>query len=250
MHGVILTGASRGLGLALTHALLADGAKVVAISRSTSFELTRLADSYPEHLQHILADLADSESLPDLVREAVEELGRGPFTQLTLINNAGMVTPIAQAGNYEPEEVSRAVTVNLLAPIMFTDGFLRLTDHMKVPRRVINLSSGAAITPYPGWGVYGSTKAAIDQFSRTLAVEQAQYDVKVVAIYPGVVDTGMQDQIRASDPAQFPNKSRFDELKAQGQLTPPDQAARQILDYLASPAFGSEAVVDVRKLHG
>lgn len=248
MHGVILTGASRGLGLALTHALLADGAKVVTISRSTSFDLTRLEKGYPKHLQHIEADLSDGNLLAQLIQEAVEELGEGPFTKLTLINNAGMVAPIARAGNYSPDVVNDAVTVNLLAPIMFTDGFLHLTDKFDVPRRVVNLSSGAAITPYPGWGVYGSTKAAIDHFSRTLAAEQDEHGVKVVAIYPGVVDTGMQDQIRASDPAQFPDKPRFDDLKTQGQLVKPETAARQILDYLESPAFGSEAVVDVRKL--
>lgn len=248
MHGVILTGASRGLGLALTHALLADGAKVVTISRSTSFDLTRLEKGYPEHLQHIESDLAAASHLPDLIACAVRKLGDGPFAKLTLINNAGMVTPIAQAGHYSPDEVNDAVTVNLLAPMLFTDGFLRLTDKFDVPRRVVNLSSGAAITAYPGWGVYGSTKAAIDHFSRTLAAEQSEHGVKVVAIYPGVVDTGMQDQIRAADPAEFPNKPRFEELKAQGQLTPPDQAARQILDYLESPDFGSHPVVDIRHL--
>jgi len=248
MHGVILTGASRGLGLALAHALLAEGARVVTISRSTSFDLTRLEAGYPDHLQHIEADLADGEHLAGLIAEAVTQLGEGPFTKLTLINNAGMVTPIALAGNYAPEEVNDAVTVNLLAPIMFTDGFLRLTDQFEIPRRVINLSSGAAITAYPGWGVYGSTKAAIDHFSRTLAAEQREHGVKVVAIYPGVIDTGMQDQIRASDPAQFPDKPRFDDLKAKGELVKPEMAARQILDYLESSAFGTAPVVDIRHL--
>lgn len=248
MHGVIVTGASRGLGLALTHALLADGARVVALARSTSFELTRLADAYPQHLTTLLTDLADCETVPQAGQEALAALGQGPFASLTLINNAGVVTPVAPAGAYPAAEAIRAVHVNLLAPMLLTDAFLKYGEGKAPERRILNISSGAAVTAYPGWSVYGSTKAGLDHFSRIVAAEQAGSTVKVVALYPGVIDTGMQETIRHSDPALFPNKARFDQLKNEGQLATPEATARRLLDYLYSAAFGSEAVVDVRSL--
>jgi NADP-dependent 3-hydroxy acid dehydrogenase YdfG len=114
--------------------------------------------------------------------------------------------------------------------------------------RILNISSGAAVTAYPGWSVYGGTKAGLDHFSRTVAAEQTGNAVKVVSLYPGVIDTGMQETIRHSDPELFPNKERFDKLKSEGQLATPEATARRVLDYLNSAAFGSEAVVDVRSL--
>jgi NAD(P)-dependent dehydrogenase (short-subunit alcohol dehydrogenase family) len=248
MHGVIVTGASRGLGLALTHALLADGARVVALARSTSFELTRLADAYPQHLATLLVDLADSDKLPQAGKEMVAALGAGPFSSLTLINNAGVVTPVAPAGAYPPAEAIRAVHVNLLAPMLLTDALLKHAEALAPQLRILNISSGAAVTAYPGWSVYGGTKAGLDHFSRTVAAEQTGNAVKVVSLYPGVIDTGMQETIRHSDPELFPNKERFDKLKSEGQLATPEATARRVLDYLNSAAFGSEAVVDVRSL--
>lgn len=248
MHGVILTGASRGLGLALTHALLVGGAKVIALSRTTSFELTRLAEAYPQHLTTLLGDLAESDKVAQLGKEAFAALGKGPFTSLTLINNAGVVTPVAPAGAYPPAEATRAVQINLLAPILLTDAFLKASANLAEPRRVLNISSGAAVTAYPGWSVYGSTKAGLDHFTRTVAEEQHANGVKIVSLYPGVIDTGMQETIRESDPALFPNKPRFDSLKADGLLSSPEITAKRILDYLDSAAFGTEPVVDIRNV--
>ncbi|TCP12128.1 hypothetical protein EV683_11050 [Crenobacter luteus] len=256
MHGVIVTGASRGLGAALAAALLESGGAVVGLARHASPETQTLAEAYPERFAFVEADLADTASLAGLCRDALALLAAHAPTALTLVNNAGVVTPIAPAGHYAVDDMVAAYAVNLLAPVALTDAFLRETEPQAsanvgrgVTRRVLNVSSGAAVKPYPGWSVYGSSKAALDQFTRTVALEQAArpHGARLVSLYPGVIDTGMQATIRAADPADFPNRARFTALKADGALTPPENAARAIVAFLASADFGAEAVVDLRE---
>ncbi|AXK40062.1 SDR family NAD(P)-dependent oxidoreductase [Crenobacter cavernae] len=250
MHGAIVTGASRGLGAALAAALLAEGAAVVGLARHATPDTQTLAERYPDRWTFIEADLGDTARLAEHCRAALALLDKHHPAALTLINNAGVVTPVAQAGHYPTGEMIAAYAVNLLAPVALTDAFLALTS-ANVERRVLNISSGAAAKPYPGWGVYGSSKAALDHFTRTVAVEQAAQPngARLVSLYPGVIDTAMQTAIRATDPADFPNRARFTALKADGALSQPADAARAIAAFLAAPDFGLEPVVDIRARH-
>lgn len=242
MNAYIVTGASRGLGAALVAQLLAQGGQVFAIARDTG--------SLPAHAQLMTldADLADSSLLPLLMQRALAALGTAD--SITLINNAGTVQPIAQVGAYPAGEAERAIALNLTAPLLLCDAFIAHSHHHHGLRRVLNISSGAAATPYAGWSVYCASKAGIDHFTRTLAVEQAATvnPVRAVSLYPGVIDTTMQSEIRAADVAQFPGKARFDALKADGQLSTPAAAASAIISYLHSSAFGSVPVMDIRQL--
>ncbi|RXZ42110.1 SDR family NAD(P)-dependent oxidoreductase [Crenobacter cavernae] len=248
MHGAIVTGASRGLGAALAAALLEDGAAVVGFARHASPDTQTLAERYPTRWAFVEADLADTPTLAEHCRAALALLDKHHPAALTLVNNAGVVTPVAQAGHYPHDEMAAAYAVNLLAPVALTDAFLALTS-ANVERKVLNISSGAAAKPYPGWGVYGSSKAALDHFTRTVAVEQAAQPngARLVSLYPGVIDTAMQSTIRATDSADFPNRARFTALKADGALTSPAAAARAIVDFLSAPDFGVEPVVDLRE---
>ena len=242
MNGYLVTGASRGLGAALVAQLLADGGRVVAIARDCS--------PLPAHpqLTTIDADLADSPLLPLLAERALAQLAG--CHSLTLINNAGTVQPITSVGSFADGAAEQALALNLTAPVVLCNAFVAHSAGFAGMRRVLNISSGAAATPYPGWAVYCASKAGLDHFTRTLAVEQqtAANPVLAVSLYPGVVDTGMQSEIRAADPAHFPNLPRFTALKADGQLTQPADCAAAICRYLASPAFGSQPVVDIRQL--
>ncbi|MCW3478716.1 SDR family NAD(P)-dependent oxidoreductase [Neisseriaceae bacterium JH1-16] len=250
-HATIVTGASRGLGLALTSALLAAGQQVVAAARSLPPELAELQARHPGQLHWQAVDLADAAAAAALLPAALTQLGAGPFASLTLINNAGVVTPIGLVGQWEdPKAVAQAVAINVTAPLLLTNAFIALTSGLAERRSVIGLSSGAAIKAYPGWGVYGATKAALDHFSRHAALEQSERadGVRVVALYPGVVDTGMQSTIRGSSAEAFPNRERFEALKTDGALSSPADTAARILGYLDSPAFGSVPVLDIREL--
>lgn len=241
MKLALVTGASRGIGLAIARALLARGWTVAGLARG---DMTALAG---ERFSAIQVDLADATA-------AVAALGHALKGQVAeeycLINNAGVVTPVAPVGQLDAAAIARAVSLNLAGAIALTDEFLRLTANVQAPRKVVNISSGAAHTAYAGWGVYCATKAGLDHFTRCVALEQATQPnpVRVAAVAPGVVDTDMQGQLRASREADFPARQRFVDLKAGGQLQAPEAVAAKLIDYLQSPSFGDPPVVDLRTL--
>src|SRR3546814_9699314 len=97
----------------------------------------------------------------------------------------------------------------------------------------------------PGWGVYCATKAALDRYTQVLAAENS--NVRSVSLAPGVVNTGMQKHIRASNPTDFPNLQRFVDMHDQGQLAEPAAVAAKILKFISSPDFGTTVLDDIRQ---
>jgi ribulose-phosphate 3-epimerase len=149
MLAAIISGASRGLGLACAADLLQRGCMVVGLAREHSPALQQLAGRHPEHLHFLRADMADSDSLHGIMAEALQCLPLEHITQLLLINNAGVVSPIASAGFYPTAEVSRALAINLTAPILLTDALLRLTDTLECELRIACISSAPPSRPTP-----------------------------------------------------------------------------------------------------
>lgn len=234
----IVTGISQGIGAELVNQLLAQQAPVFGIAR-------RLADIQHPLYKGASVDLSQSFDATLLIQQALAFFADFEPDTLVLINNAGTVAPMAISGHYPEPTVASAIHLNLTAPILLSNAFIQqrpVTQHGKL----LHISSGAAQNPYPGWGVYGATKAGIDHFSRI--VQKEHPELCSVALYPGVVNTGMQAEIRAQDEADFPNLAQFIALKDNAALSEPKDVAQAILSYLASPAFGSEAVVDIRKL--
>lgn len=240
MNGYLITGASRGLGAELVAQALAAGSRVVAIARDCSTLL--------EHPQLITleADLADSSLLPLIAERALAALAG--CDSLTLINNAGSVQPIASVGSYPDGSAETALSLNLIAPVLLCNAFIALTQGFGGVRRILNISSGAAANALPGWSVYCAGKAGLDHFTRALVLEQqaAAKPVLAVSLYPGVIDTGMQSEIRSADPAHFPNLPRFTAMKQDGALSTASATAGDILAYLAKAEFGSQSVDDIR----
>lgn len=248
MIAAIITGCSRGLGLALSQQLLQQGCRVVGIARNPPEGLTDVLKD--GDFSFISANLAGGCDTDKLMHRALDLFAHQHFDRLYLINNAGVVTPMAQAGHYSADQVQHALAVNLTTPILLTNAFLATAHDYSADLRILNISSGAAVNTYPGWGIYGASKAAIDHFSRHVAQEQAQGDqpARIAALYPGVLDTDMQSSIRASDPEQFSQKARFDALKRDGGLSSPEDTAERILRYLHSDDYGTKTVVDIRTL--
>lgn len=243
----IVTGASRGLGLALCAELLARGFAVAALARTQGDGLTSLAEAYPGRLHWLSADLSDAAQQDSAIARSLAVLDQGE--RLLLINNAGVVWPVAQAGHYDDNALRHAISLNLMAPMVLCNRFLAGTAAWS-DRRILNVSSGAAVKAYPGWGVYGAGKAGLDHFSRHLALEQAASasPVRIAAVYPGVIDTDMQAEIRLARPEDFPALPRFLALKQEGALDTPAAAAGKLLDYLLGERFGEQAVADIRDL--
>ncbi|WP_164716741.1 (S)-benzoin forming benzil reductase [Paenibacillus whitsoniae] len=246
MDVYIITGGTRGIGAALATQLLQEGAAVHCIARSESEALRQAAQSAKGEFTFHAYDLAQTEGIDSLMARIVEPLVS--VTSITLINNAGTLAPMKPLGAASPQDLQRSLQVNLIAPALLTNSFIRLTQAWPVLKRVVGISSGAGRKPYPGWGAYCTAKAGLNMLTRCAGVEQANqpHPVHVISVAPGVVDTDMQREIRAASHTDFPEVGRFVALKEQGELRTPADTAAQLLRLLRDNAFESGEIADLR----
>jgi NAD(P)-dependent dehydrogenase (short-subunit alcohol dehydrogenase family) len=179
VHGIV-TGASRGLGLALTQALSERGWQLVVDGRDAD-ALRRAVSGLPGVVA-VPGDVADPEHRARLLEAA------GPELDL-LVNNAGSlgVTPLPALHSYPLDELRRLYEVNVIAPLALTQLALA---RLRPGARVLNVSSDAAVEPYESWGGYGSSKAALAQLSAVLGAEEPE--LRIYAVDPGDMRTQMQ----------------------------------------------------------
>ncbi|RZJ16804.1 MAG: SDR family NAD(P)-dependent oxidoreductase [Haliea sp.] len=247
-HLTILTGASKGMGFAMATQLLTPGATLLCISRSDSDELTALAKRAGATLTQWRCDLADSETVAARLADWMAEKANVAWASATLINNAGVIPRIGPLASVPASELSSALRVSLEAPMQLTAAFLRASAQWKMRRRVLNISSGLGRRAMASQAAYCASKAAMDHFTRCVALEEAlrPNGAKVCALAPGVIDTGMQVQLRAADAKDFPDRSNFVQLQEGRQLASAEDAARRVLAFLDRPDFGTQPVADVR----
>ena len=221
---VIVTGASRGMGAAAARWLGKAGAAVVATARDQQ-SLADVADDVAARGGDPLplpADVSDPESCVRIVKEALGRFGRLDG----LINNAGVLEPVARAAAADRDAWRYNIEVNLMGPYYMTAAAL---EPLREARgRIVNVSSGAAVNAVAGWSAYCAAKAGMTHFTRVLAVEEP--DVTAISLRPGVVDTQMQGVIREKGPGNMdPDKTDyFQNLKAEGKLEPPEVPGRSM----------------------
>jgi NAD(P)-dependent dehydrogenase (short-subunit alcohol dehydrogenase family) len=183
MPTAIVTGASRGLGLALARALAQAGWSLVIDARGSA-ELARAARELGRLTD--VAALTGDVSDPDHRRELVEAAGERVDL---LVNNASALgpSPLPALDAYPLDELERVYRVNVLAPLALVQLALP-----RIPEggRIVNVTSDAGVEAYEGWGGYGSAKAALEQLSRVLGVEHPE--LRVYAVDPGDMRTRMQ----------------------------------------------------------
>lgn len=239
----IVTGHSRGLGTGIAAALLERGIPVLGLSRRTE---PALAGRFPVLLEQVPLDLADGAALAAwLDAGAMQRFLAGSECAL-LVNNAGVVAPIGPLPAQPTQSVHAAVTLNVAAPMILSAAFTAVTDAV-ADRRILHVSSGAGRTPYPGWSVYCATKAALDQHARCIALDGTAR-LRVCSLAPGVIDTDMQGDIRASDPDRFPMHDRFVKMAREGALADPLKTGTRIVAYLLGERFGAAPVSDLREV--
>ena len=244
----ILTGASRGMGLAMAQQLLQPEARLLCISRKSNPELQALADAAGAVLEQWTADLADGAPVAQQLTDWLNALDPRTLASATLINNAGVLAPLVAVRDSDPSALAQALRVGVEAPLQLCAAFLGATRHWAVPRKVLNISSGLGRRAMASSAAYCAAKAGMDHFTRCLALEESAQanGAKVCSLAPGVIATDMQLQLRSADAAHFPDLPTFEGLHAGGQLSSPQDAARRVLAYLGSPTFGQDAVGDVR----
>jgi benzil reductase ((S)-benzoin forming) len=231
----VITGASRGIGAALARHAVEAGHEVLAIARGDCPAGSPVA-----------LDLSQPQSIEAVLAPRLAEC-RGRVDGAVLVNNAATIEPIG--GDYSAAEAMDHMALNLVAPAVLSRLFLAAFADAAIPKRIVNVTSGAAQRAFEGWSLYGASKAGLDQFGRCLALEQQRvaHPADVVSLSPGVVDTTMQARIRAADASQFPLRATFDELKASGKLADPDAVAQRMLDAILGSRRYDGAVVRIEE---
>jgi 3-oxoacyl-[acyl-carrier protein] reductase len=222
MHNVLVTGGSRGIGLAIARRLAAAGYNVIAVARRESDELREAIRQIRDGsggLQFRAFDLSQVDAIPPFVKGLRDEFG----AIYGLVNNAGIGTEglLATMHNTEIEALLR---LNTLSPIILTKYIVRqmMADGAG---RIINMSSIIATTGYNGLSVYGATKAAASGFTRSLAREVGKLGITVNAIAPGFVDTELTQGLGEEQRKRIAGRS------ALRRLPEPDDVARMV-EYL------------------
>jgi NAD(P)-dependent dehydrogenase (short-subunit alcohol dehydrogenase family) len=184
---VIITGAGRGIGAAAVGAFLAAGARVAALTRQPS-------DSLPtDRLLPLVCDVADWGAVQAAMATVLAQWGRIDV----LVNNAGVIDPIASIADADPADWGRAQDVNLKGVFHGMKAVIP-TLRAQGGGTVITVSSGAATRAIDGWSAYCASKAGALMLTQSLHLEEAQYGIRALGLSPGTVATDMQRRIKAS----------------------------------------------------
>jgi 3-oxoacyl-[acyl-carrier protein] reductase len=205
VRNVIVTGGSRGLGLAMVSGLSEAGYRVIAVARKNSAELTAATVNASQAGRGVIefraCDLSDLAALAPFVRSLRADFG--PL--YGLINNAGLGTS-GILSNMRDAEIQRLVQLNTVSPILLSKHVVR---SMMTQRegRIVNVASIVAATGYSGLSVYSATKASLIGFTRSLAREVGQLGITVNALAPGFVDTEMTHELSDSQRQKIARRS-------------------------------------------
>jgi NAD(P)-dependent dehydrogenase (short-subunit alcohol dehydrogenase family) len=221
MKTVILTGASRGLGAATARQLARLGANLVLNARSEQL-LAALAREINEQGGRALAvagDVSQPAVCEALVATAIETFGGID----AVINNAAVLEPVASIAETDIQAWRRHIDINLIGPYLLVRAALPSLRERQ--GRVIHVSSGAATSVLAGWSAYCASKAALNQLSASVALEEP--DVTSLAVRPGKVDTDMQAVLRRAGATGMASADhrRFVQHFEKGALLPPERPA-------------------------
>jgi NAD(P)-dependent dehydrogenase (short-subunit alcohol dehydrogenase family) len=227
LHGktAVITGASRGLGAGLARDFHARGMNLGLCARSP----LPLADA-PRTVCTQL-DVGDAKAVDGFAAQVAERFGAIDLW----INNAGVLAPIAPLRAVSDADAEAHWRINVNGVLYGTRAFVRQLRARGREGVLINISSGAARNPYAGWSIYCAGKAAVDRMTECVQEEERVSGLRAYSVAPGVIDTDMQAEVRASDPAAFPQLPRFLELKRQGSFNTPEIVAEHLLAIAFDP---------------
>lgn len=224
---VVVTGASAGLGRHLALQAGRQGAKVALLARRKNKlkELQKIILGERGEAIPIPADVTNPKAVRDAFMEIESTWGEADI----LFNSAGVVEPIAPLLKNSDAELLTSLKTNVFGVYIATREALKQMVKQENGGTVINITSGAAQHPYAGWTAYCSQKAAVDMFTRSLALEVSNKNIRIAAISPGTFESHMQQTIRATSEEDFPERPKFIKLYEEGKLADPDDVARVLL---------------------
>jgi 3-oxoacyl-[acyl-carrier protein] reductase len=221
----LVTGASRGLGEGAARALAAAGAAVMLVARDGALvsSVARDIAAKGARAEALPCDVSNYAAIEKVVAQAKAHLGGIDI----LINNAGVIDPIAEVAASDPAAWAENISINLIGAYYVLRAVLpgMLT---KGGGSIVNISSGAAYRPLEGWSAYCAGKAGLAMLTRSVALETAGKGIRIFGFSPGTIDTDMQVKIRASGMNMISRIPRAD-------LSPVEHAVRGLM-YLCTSA--------------
>jgi NAD(P)-dependent dehydrogenase (short-subunit alcohol dehydrogenase family) len=225
----IITGSGRGLGRASAVAMAGEGASVVIMSRTAS-ELRDAARAIGKNVVRIKADVSRPADIVRVVDRALSAFGRIDI----LMNNAAVLGPVRPLHEVRRKEWQEAIAINLHGVFLFSRAVIPTMASLG-GGKIINVTSGLGEMVMPPLGVYSVAKGGVIHMTRIMAEELKPHNIQVNGLDPGVMDTAMQEEIRALGPGVLGPEvhERFLGMKRDGRLASPEKAARLAL-FLAS----------------
>ncbi len=221
---VIVSGGSRGLGAALCDVWQGQGCRVMELSRASP------------RAGSVKVDLSHPEAACDALRVALADVDTAGLREVIVVANAGVLDPIGPASQQPTSALVANLQVNLVASIAWVAKAVGMLQTVSARKLVIAISSGAASKPHAGLSLYGAAKAGMEQFIRTLALEQAReaHPFTAITVDPGALDTAMQLTLRSAPPTVFPEAADFAQRHQSGTLRSPQDAAAAIAAFAQS----------------
>jgi len=237
---LIITGGNKGIGAGIAEVYHKYGYHIISISRSHIKKL------YTTEQYH--TDLSDPKNCESILEEVFSHLSKDQANSITLVNNAGYLGSVGPIDTIKGEDFGYTIGINLIAPLTLSSKFIELTKDWNCKKNIYNISSGAAINPYESWSSYCTSKAGLDMMTRVVAKEQKDIEngVNIVSIYPGVVDTEMQKQVRTSPKEKFKNVQRFIDFYEKGELSSTEEVGEKIYELQEKGILKNGRIVDVR----
>lgn len=234
MEVAIITGVSKGLGEAVATLFLESGVPVIGVSRTENKTLTELARAHDIHYKHIAGNLMEQAQVDHVIEKVTAKLQDFQPATVYLINNAATVTPVNQSDQIDPHELQKHIQLNLSVPMMMTNSFIRSANALKAKLVGVTITSGAAERPIFGWSAYCTTKAGVNMYTKTAALEQEEAGSghKIIAFNPGIMDTEMQAKIRQHTVEEFIDIDQFKAYKENHLLQDPEHVARVLYSIL------------------
>ena len=224
----VVTGTTSGIGFAVARALVDRGWRVLGIAR-------RPAPIVHDRYEHTQLDLHDIGALDVRVEPRLTSLIReSSFRRIGLVNNAadpGLLGPVAAL---DARRLPGVLTTNVAAPVWLMGALVRLAP-AEARLRIVNVSSGAAVSAFPGLGSYGASKAALRMAGMVLAAEcqnRPGPTVSILSYEPGIVDTPMQAFARSQSNDVLPSRDLFMRFEAEHRLVSPEAPANEIVAFL------------------
>ncbi|WP_143961884.1 SDR family NAD(P)-dependent oxidoreductase [Litoribacter populi] len=237
---VIVTGSSQGLGKALVELFCSEKHnRVIGLSRSgLNYDSTNFSD--------LKIDLSDFE---EVKTNLANIFPKGDFENITLINNAGWIGEIAHFGDLSAEAITKIHLINTIAPAVLMNEFVKSYKDNPAIKTVVNISSGAAEKNIDGWSGYSSSKAAVNRYTE-IAQEESdmnKWEIKFYALSPGIIDTGMQKDIRSAKPNGFSRLEAFKGFKENKELATPEEVAEKVKFLIDNRDDFKSVMQDVRQ---